>query len=114
VLASVGLSALTARGVAERTQEIGVRMALGAQPGQVVWLFLRRTMVQLAFGLLFGLAGALSVGRLIQSSLVKIGPRDPLTLTAICILLVGVALIAALVPARRAARVDPVVALRYE
>jgi putative ABC transport system permease protein len=114
VLTSVGLFALTARGVAERTQEIGVRMALGAQAGQVVWLFLRRTLVQLALGLLFGLGGALSVGRLIESSLVRTSPRDPLTLTAICVLLVVVALSAALIPARRAARVDPVVALRHE
>jgi putative ABC transport system permease protein len=114
VLTSVGLSALTARGVAERTHEIGVRMALGAQTREVVWLFLRRTLIQLAIGLALGLGGALSVGRLIQGSLVKIGPRDPMTLTAICVLLVVVALLAALVPARRAARVDPVVALRYE
>jgi ABC-type antimicrobial peptide transport system permease subunit len=114
VLASVGLFALTAHGVAERTQEIGVRMALGARRGQVVWLFLRRTLAQLAIGLTLGLGGALSVGRLLQGSLVDTSPRDPLTLVSICLLLVVVALTAALIPARRAARVDPAVALRYE
>ncbi|OLD13603.1 MAG: hypothetical protein AUJ01_14945, partial [Acidobacteria bacterium 13_1_40CM_3_65_5] len=113
VLASVGLSALTAHGVAERTQEIGVRMALGAQRGQVVWLFMRRTLTQLAIGLALGLGGALSVGKLIERSLVQTSPRDPLTLMLICLLLVIVAMTAALIPARRAARVDPVVALRY-
>ena len=114
VLASVGLFALTAHGVVERTQEIGVRMALGAHHVQVVWLFLRRTLAQLATGLTLGLGGALSVGRLLQGSLVDTSPRDPLTLFSICLLLVVVAMTAALIPARRAARVDPVVALRYE
>jgi ABC-type antimicrobial peptide transport system permease subunit len=75
---------------------------------------MRRTLAQVAIGLVLGLAGALSVGRLIQSSLVQTSPRDPTTLTAISLLLVVVAMLAALVPARRAARVDPVVALRYE
>jgi predicted permease len=114
VLSAIGLSALTAHGVAARTQEIGVRMALGAESGQVVWLFLRRTIVQLAVGIALGLGGALSVGKLLQAYLVRTPPRDAVTLVSICVLLAAVALVAALVPARRAARVDPVVALRYE
>jgi predicted permease len=114
VLSAVGLYAITAHGVTQRIHEIGIRMALGAQTGEVVWLFMRRTLAQVAIGLVLGLAGALSVGRLIQSSLVQTSPRDPTTLTAISLLLVVVAMLAALVPARRAARVDPVVALRYE
>jgi putative ABC transport system permease protein len=114
VLSTVGLFALTAHGVAQRTQEIGVRMALGAQTRQVVWLFLRRTMAQLAIGLTLGLAGALFVGKLLQMFLVRTDPRDPLTLVAISVLLAIVAVGASVLPARRAARVDPVVALRYE
>jgi len=114
VLASVGLYAVTAHGVAQRTPEIGVRMALGAQTHQVVWMFLRRMLVQIVIGIALGLAGAMSVGKLLQSYLVRTAPRDPWTLTLICLLLAFVALAAAFVPARRAARVDPVVALRYE
>jgi putative ABC transport system permease protein len=114
VLSAVGLYALTAHGVAQRVHEIGIRMALGAQTSEVVWLFMQRTLVQVAIGLILGLGGALSVGRLIQSSLVQTSPRDPTTLISICLLLVVVALFAAFVPARRAARIDPVVALRYE
>jgi putative ABC transport system permease protein len=114
VLASVGLYALTAHGVQQRAQEIGVRMALGAQSHQVVWMFLRRTLVQLVAGVAIGLAGALSAGKLLQGFLVRTAPRDPLTLACICALLAIVALAAAFFPARRAARVDPVVALRYE
>jgi len=114
VLASVGLYALTAHGVQQRAQEIGVRMALGARSHQVVWMFLRRTLVQLVVGVAIGLAGALSAGTLLQGFLVGTAPRDPLTLACICALLAIVALAAAFFPARRAARVDPVVALRYE
>jgi hypothetical protein len=81
---------------------------------QVVWMFVRHTFVQLAIGLALGLGGALAVGRLLQGFLVRTAPRDPVTLTAVAALLVLVAVTASIVPARRAARVDPVVALRYE
>ena len=113
-LASVGLYALTAHGVAQRTQEIGVRMALGARPAQVVWLFIGRTAVQLVAGLALGLWGSLAVGNLLRGFLTEIDPRDPLTLSFVVALLVAVALIASLLPSRRAARVDPAVALRAE
>jgi predicted permease len=112
VLATVGLYAVTAHGVARRRQEIGVRMALGARAGQVVWLFARRTLVQLVFGLTIGLAGALTVGRLLQSFLVGTAPRDAATLAIVSLVLITVASAAAYVPARQAARLDPLRALR--
>ena len=112
VLATVGIYAVTAHVVARRTHEIGVRMALGARAGQVLWLFARRTLVQLAFGLTIGLAGALVVGRLLQAFLVGIAPRDAATLIIVSLLLITVASAAAYVPARHAARLDPLRALR--
>jgi putative ABC transport system permease protein len=113
-LSAVGLYAVTAYSVAQRTQEIGVRMALGAQAPQVWWLILRRALIQLAIGLTIGLAGALGVGQLLQSLLVQTGSRDPLTLASIASILLGVSLAACYFPARRATRLDPVSALRDE
>ena len=110
LLSSVGLYAVTAYSVPQRTQEIGVRMALGAQAVQVAWLFLRRACVQLALGL----GGAFGVGRLLRSLLVQTSSRDPITLASIAILLAVVSVAACLGPARRATRLDPLVALRYE
>lgn len=114
VLATVGLYAVTAYSVTQRTQEIGVRMALGAQAHQVRNLILRRGMIQLGIGLTIGLAGAFGVGRLLRSLLVQTGPTDPLTLVSITLLLVGVGVTACLLPARQATRLNPVTALRYE
>jgi predicted permease len=113
-LSAVGLYAVTAYSVAQRTQEIGVRMALGAQAGQVWWLVVRRGLVQLAIGLTLGLAGALGVGQLLQSLLVQTGTRDPITLVSIVLLLMIVSIGASFWPARRATRLDPVAALRNE
>ena len=113
VLSAVGLYAITAYSVAQRTQEIGVRMALGAQATQVWWLVIRRSLVQLAVGLVIGVAGAFGVGALLRS-IVQGSANDPLTLAAIAVLLVGVSLAACFWPARRATRLDPVSALRYE
>lgn len=114
VLSAVGLYAVTSYSVTERTQEIGVRMALGAQPGQILSLVLRRAFVQIAIGLPIGIAGAYGVGVLLQSVLIGTGPTDVVTLVSIVLILVGVATVACLWPARRAARFDPMIALRGE
>jgi putative ABC transport system permease protein len=113
-LSAVGLYAVTAYSVAQRTQEIGVRMALGAQAPQVWWFVVRRGLVQLAIGLGIGLAGAFGVGQLLKSLLVQTSTRDPLTLTSIVLLLMLVSVLASFWPARRATRLDPVAALRNE
>jgi putative ABC transport system permease protein len=114
VLSAVGLYAVTAYSVSQRTAEIGVRMALGAQPEQVLWLVLRRSLIQLAIGLPIGVAGAVGVGRLMKSLLVQTNGQDPLTLGSIALLMIVVSIAACFWPARRATRLDPVSALRYE
>jgi putative ABC transport system permease protein len=114
VLAAVGLYSVTAYSVAQRTQEIGIRMALGAEGSQVRWLILRRGMIQVAVGLTLGLAAALGTGRLLQGMLVGTGPADVVTLASISFVLVSVAVMACFWPARRATRLDPVKALRYQ
>jgi len=114
LLSSVGLYAVMAYSVTQRTREIGVRMALGAQRPQVSWLILKRGLVQLAMGLTLGLAGALVLSRVLQGVLVQITPSDPVTFTAITILLTVVSIVACLLPAHRATRVDPLAALGTE
>jgi putative ABC transport system permease protein len=114
VLAAVGLFAMTGHAVTQRTQEIGVRIALGARSGEIMWLFMRRTLVQLALGTATGLAGALAAGQLVQNWIGRTDPRDPLTLVLVMLVLALVALIATLLPARRATRIDPIMALRTE
>jgi putative ABC transport system permease protein len=114
ILAAVGLYAVTAYAVAQHTREIGMRLILGAAPGQVIALFLRRGAVQLGIGLVIGVAGAFGVGQLLQALLVQTSPRDPLTLVSIVALLAIVATVACIVPARRATRLDPLQALRHE
>jgi putative ABC transport system permease protein len=114
LLASIGLYALTAHGVVQRTQEIGLRIALGAPVGQVIWLFLRRSLTHLALGLTLGMAGALFAGKLFASFLVGGGSRDYATTSLVTLVLIVVATLASMLPARRAANVDPLVALRHE
>ena len=112
--AAVGLYAVMAYSVTQRRQEIGVRMVLGAQPNEVVWLFLRRAFVLVAVGLTIGMAGAFGVGRLLQSILVQSSGRDLVVLVSIAMLMGVVSVSAFFWPTRRATRLNPVAALRYE
>jgi putative ABC transport system permease protein len=113
-LASIGLYAVTAYHVRQRTCEIGLRMALGARPMQVVWLFVKRTVAELGIGLGVGLVGAIALGRLLERFLVQTPPADPIALGFVSALLTAVATAATVWPARRAARVDAAIALRSE
>ena len=114
LLAAVGLYGVMAYVVARRTREIGIRMALGATRKNVAWLILRDVVRMAAIGLTIGLAAALAAGRLIESLLFGVKARDPLIITVAGVLLASVALLAGWLPARRAASVDPMIALRYE
>ncbi|MFL5410225.1 MAG: ABC transporter permease [Myxococcales bacterium] len=114
LLAGLGLYGVLAYAVAQRTREIGVRMALGARPIQALVLVGRESLVVVGGGVLLGIAGALASARMISGLLFGIGPADPLALLGAAAVLALVSLIATLLPARRAALVDPVVALRAE
>ena len=114
LLAGVGLYGLMAYNVTQRTQEIGVRMALGAAQSDVLSMILRETLGMTSIGLALGLAGALSASQLVANMLYGISAQDPLTLAAVSVVLAAVAGVAGCIPARRAMRVDPMVALRYE
>ena len=114
LLACVGLYGTLAYGVARRTGEIGVRMALGATRRDVLWMVLRETLVLIAIGVVVGLPCSVGASRLLASQLYGVKPTDALTLAAGALLFAGVAVFAGYDPARRASRVDPMVALRYE
>jgi predicted permease len=114
LLASVGLFGVMSTSVARRTGEIGIRMALGARRGQVVRSVLRESMVMVGWGVALGLVLALTGGRLISSLLFGLAPSDPTTVVAAVGIMLGVSLLAGYVPARRAARVDPLMALRQD
>jgi putative ABC transport system permease protein len=114
LLAAIGLYGVMSFSVSRRTREMGVRMALGAEPGDVVLLVLRQGAGQLALGLVLGLAGALALSGLLANFLFGVNPRDPATFGAIVLVLALTGLLASWVPARRATRVDPAEALRYE
>ena len=114
VLAAIGLYALMAYAVSERTQEIGIRMALGAQKRDVMQLFVTWGIRLAIAGIAVGLAGAAGLTRLMKSVLFGVSPLDPLTLTTMPVLLFAAALLACWIPAYRAAKADPKIALRYE
>ena len=113
-LAAIGIYGVMAYSVAQRTQEIGVRMALGARPHHVLRLVLRQSLFMLVTGTVIGLAGAFAVTRLMRTLLFEVTATDPVTYVSVIGLLAVVALLASYIPARRAAKVDPLVALRYE
>jgi putative ABC transport system permease protein len=113
-LAAIGVHGVLAYGVAQRTREFGVRMALGARPGQVMWSVLREAVVLAAAGLAIGACGTLLLRRFLAAHLFGVAPTDPLTFAAVTCFLFVVALIASSIPAWRATKVDPAVALRSE
>jgi ABC-type antimicrobial peptide transport system permease subunit len=114
VLSAVGIFAVTAYSVAQRSQEIGVRMALGAGGSRLTWLVLRRAAVQLLIGLVIGLAGAVGLGQVLRSVLMGGTANDPLTYAAVVVVFVLVTVVASVLPARRAAKLDPLFVLRGE
>jgi ABC-type antimicrobial peptide transport system permease subunit len=114
LLAMMGLYGLLAFVVRRRTREVGIRMALGAQSRDVVSLVMRQGVLLVALGMALGLAAAYAVTDLIAGMLYGVGGRDLFTFTAVSLLLASVAVLATYIPARHAARVDPIVALRYE
>jgi putative ABC transport system permease protein len=114
LLSGVGIFGVMAYAVSLRTREIGVRMALGARPVDMLALIFTESMALASLGVLLGLAGAYGVTRVLNSLLFEVSSTDPLTFAAVTVLLCFVAVLASYIPARRAARIDPMVALRYE
>jgi putative ABC transport system permease protein len=114
VLAGIGIYGVISYSVAQRTRELGLRMALGAQTGEVLNLVLRQGMKLALIGAAIGLSMSMLLTRLMQNMLFGIGAHDPLTFVAVTLLLAGIALLACWVPARRATKVDPMIALRHE
>jgi ABC-type antimicrobial peptide transport system permease subunit len=114
VLAAVGIYGVIAYSVTQRTQEIGIRMALGARQANVLWMVVGNAMLLAATGIVIGAVGGLLLTRLMRDLLFQVRPADPTTFAGVAAVLALVALAASYFPARRAARVDPLVALRAE
>jgi predicted permease len=114
VLASIGLYGVMAFVVARRRKELGIRLALGAQPGLVIWMVMREVLLLLAIGLAVGIPAAMALGRTVSSQLYGIQPNDPRMAAWTVLLLTVVSAVAGLIPAHRASRIDPILALRYE
>jgi putative ABC transport system permease protein len=113
-LAAVGLFGVIAYSVAQRTHEIGIRRALGAANGRVIGMVLKQGIALASAGVVLGTGGALFLSRYLETLLFGLEPTDPVTFAGVAALLATVALAACYLPARRAARIDPLVALRYE
>jgi len=114
VIAALGIFGVVAYQVAERSNEFGVRLALGSTRAALMWLVLTQAGRTVLAGLVLGLMLSLAATRLLRSQLYEISPHDPVVFTVASLLLVGLALLASFLPARRAANVDPMVALRHE
>jgi putative ABC transport system permease protein len=114
VLAAIGLYGVMSYSVSWQTHEIGIRMALGAKRGDVLGLVVRQGMTMAVIGLALGLIGAFAMSRVLRGMLYGVSPTDPLTFAGVSIVLLSVAFLACLIPARRATRVDPIIALRAE
>ena len=114
VLAAVGIYGVMAYMASQRTSEFGLRMALGAHPAMLLWLVVRSGMKLALTGAALGMAGALALSRLMSNAVFGVSPRDPWALTLGIAIILTAAFLAVLIPALRAARVDPMVALRYE
>src|SRR3954453_8007016 len=114
VLASIGLYGVMAFVVARRRKELGIRLALGAEPGGVIWLVMKEVLLLLAIGLAVGIPSAMALGRYVSTQLYGIDARDPWIASATVVLLALVSAAAGLIPAHRAGRIDPILALRYE
>jgi putative ABC transport system permease protein len=114
LLAAIGIYGVLAYSVSQRTRELGLRMALGAQRSDIVRLVIRQGTALAIIGIAFGLGGAFALTRIMRALLFEVEPGDPLTFVTVSLLLLAVALLACWLPARRAARVHPMEALRYE
>jgi ABC-type antimicrobial peptide transport system permease subunit len=114
VLASIGLYGVMAFVVARRRKELGIRLALGAQRTDVVWMVMKEVLLLLAIGLVIGVPFAFGLGHFVSDQLYGIQPYDPTIAIATLVLLTAVSALAGLIPAHRASRIDPIMALRYE